>query len=64
MPTLELSRDEIVAEMERVALARRGVSAAELVAEYRAGTLEDPGQIGDVLVLAGLLDPADPYFAD
>jgi hypothetical protein len=63
MPTLELTRDEIVAEMERVAAARRGVSAAQIVADYRAGTLQDPGQVGDVLVLAGLLDPADPYFA-
>ncbi len=63
MPTLELTRDEIVAEMERVAHARRGASAAELIAAYRAGTLDDPGQVGDVLVLAGLLDPADSYFA-
>ena len=64
MPTLELTRDEIVAEMERVALSRRGVSAAELIAWYRAGILDDPGQVGDVLVLAGLLDPSDAYFAD
>jgi hypothetical protein len=63
LPTLELTRDEIVAEMERVAQARQGVSAAELVAAYRDGTLQDPGAIGDVLVLAGLLDPDDPYFA-
>ena len=64
MPTLEMTRGEIVAEMERVAQARLGVSAADVVADYLAGTLEDPGQVGDVLVLAGLLDPADPYFAD
>ena len=63
MPTLELTRDEIVAEMERVARARRGVSAAALIEDYRAGRLQDPGQVGDVLVLAGLLDPSDPYFA-
>ena len=63
MPTLELTRDEIVAEMERVARSRTGVSAAELISAYRAGTLDDPGQVGDVLVLAGLLDPSDVYFA-
>jgi hypothetical protein len=40
------------------------VSAAELIAAYRAGILDDPGQVGDVLVLAGLLDPSDAYFTD
>ena len=64
MPTLELTRDQIVAEMERVARTRRGVSAAKVITDYRAGVLEDPGQVGDLLVLAGLLDPTDPYSAD
>jgi len=60
-PTLELTRDQIVAEMERVACAGRGVPAAKIIADYRAGILKDPGQVGDLLVLAGLLDP---YSAD
>ena len=61
MPTLELSRDEIIAEMERVARHRRQTSAAEIVRAYRAGTLEAPGELADLLVLGDLLDADDAY---
>ena len=61
MPTLELGRDEIVAEMERVAQRRRHMSAADVVRRYRAGTLEAPGELADLLVLGDLLDEDDPY---
>jgi predicted dithiol-disulfide oxidoreductase (DUF899 family) len=61
MPTLELSRDEIIAEMDRVARHRRHTSAAEIVRQYRAGTLEAPGELADLLVLGDLLDADDDY---
>lgn len=62
MPVLEMTREQIIAEMERVTRARLGLSAAEAVRAYRTGTLDDPGRVGDVLVLADLLDPCDPFF--
>jgi hypothetical protein len=61
VPTLELSREQIVAEMERVARRRRHTSAAEVVRQYRAGTLEAPGELADLLVLGDLLDSDDEY---
>ncbi len=61
-PTLDLSREEIVARIEKVARQRRGMSAAELLQAYRRGTLKDPGDVADVLVLADLLAEDDPIF--
>lgn len=56
MATLELTRDEIVAAIEKVAQERRGVSASRLVTDHRAARLDNPGEVGDALVLADLLD--------
>jgi hypothetical protein len=57
--TIEFTRDEIVAAIERVTRARLGKSAAEVISAYRAGNLADAGKVGDALVLADLLDPSD-----
>lgn len=62
--TIELTRDEIVARLEKGAKARRGVSARELVLTYRKGCLEDPGEVADLLALASLLPDEDPLFAE
>jgi hypothetical protein len=63
MPTAELTRDEIIAEMERVAQQRLNVSAAEVVRAYRSGKLDDAGEVADVIVLSTLLAADDPFFA-
>lgn len=62
MPTLELTRDDIIEEMDRVSMDRLGMSAHEVLSRYSAGELEQVGEVGDVLVLADLLDPSDPIF--
>jgi predicted dithiol-disulfide oxidoreductase (DUF899 family) len=62
MPTAELTRDEIVAEMDRVSQQRRHLPAANVLQAYWAGTLEDAGELADVLVLATLLPDDDPLF--
>jgi len=64
MPTAELTRDEIIAEMERVAQQRRHLSAADVMRAYRSGTLEDAGELADVIVLATLLPADDPLFTE
>ncbi|WP_206784226.1 hypothetical protein [Amycolatopsis sp. MtRt-6] len=57
--TVQMTRNEIVAEIEKVTRARLGKSAAEVITSYREGRLADPGAVGDALVLADLLDPDD-----
>ena len=61
---LELTRDEILAQIEDGARHRLGLSARELVRAYRAGCLEDPGSVADLLALAHLLRDDDPVFTD
>jgi hypothetical protein len=58
---LELSREEIVGIIDRDARERRGISGRALVRTYRAGRLEDPGEVADLLVLADLLPDDDPF---
>jgi len=62
--SLELSRDEIVERMERIAETRRGATAAEILRSYRDGTLDEPGELIDFLSLADLLSDDDPLHAD
>jgi hypothetical protein len=50
-----LTREEILEIMDRVAYARRNVSAQEILDAYAAGTLEAPGEVIEVLSLARLL---------
>ena len=64
MPTAELTRDEIIAEMERVAQQRRQLSAAEIIRAYRRGMLEDAGEVADIIVLSTLLPADDPLFVE
>jgi hypothetical protein len=61
VPTLELTREEIIAEMERVAQRRRHTPALDLVRQFRTGTLDEPGEVADLLMLGDLLDPEDEY---
>ena len=58
--SLELSRDEIVSLMEKIARERRGSTAEELLRSYRQGTLDEPGELIDFLSLADLLEDNDP----
>jgi hypothetical protein len=64
MPTLELSRDEIVAQIDAVARHRGYLDAADLLRRWRVGELDDPGPVADALVLADLLDTDDPLLND
>jgi hypothetical protein len=59
IPTLDLTRDDILDEIDRVAKLRRGMSGADLLRIYRDGSLKDPGEVADVLILADLLDSND-----
>lgn len=59
-PVLELTRDEIVSTISEGARLRLGMSAEQLLAAYRAGRLEDPGKVADLLALARLLRDNDP----
>jgi hypothetical protein len=59
---VELSREEIIEIIERGARARCNMSGAELVAAYREGRLEDPGEVADLLMLADLLEDDDSFF--
>lgn len=55
---VELTRDDIVRRLEEGAQRRRGLSAAGLLRQYYAGTLEDPCSLADLLV--DLLEDDDP----
>jgi len=59
---VEYTREEILERLEQEAKARRGMSAGELLRAYRAGRLEEPGEIADLLTLADLLTDDDPIF--
>jgi hypothetical protein len=39
------------------------MSAAEFIRAYRDGTLDEPGELADLLALAYLLPDEDPLFA-
>jgi hypothetical protein len=62
-PILELSREEIVARIEQGARQRRRLSARELLRQYQAGSLDEPGEVADLLALAHLLAEDDPLLA-
>lgn len=57
---LELTRDEILARIDRGAQRRLGMSGAALLRAWREGRLADPGEVADLLALAALLSPDDP----
>lgn len=60
---LELTRDRLVARIERGA-KQRGLpyGVEDLVRAYREGRLEDPGAVADLMALAALLPDDDPLF--
>lgn len=60
---LVMSRADIVRHLETGSQERLGCSATDLIAAWRAGKLDEPGEVADLLVLAGLLGEDDPLFA-
>ena len=62
MPVLELNRDDILKRLNCGAQLRLHMSAEEMLRAYRAGRLDDPGRVADLLVLADLLRDDDPVF--
>ena len=61
--TLELSRGEIIQQLDREAHRRLNISGEELVRRYHKGLLKDCGNVADLLALASLLTEDDPLFA-
>lgn len=60
----ELTREEILALLEAGAQRRLGMTAQAMLCAYRHSRLEDPGVVGDLLVLADLLPLDDPVLGD
>jgi hypothetical protein len=58
--SVALDRDDIIETLEKGAHERRGVSARQLLHDYRAGRLAEPGEVADLLMLGGLLSDDDP----
>jgi hypothetical protein len=58
-----LTREQIIAIIEREAQKRLGLSARELFRRYSKGMLEDPGAVSDLIVVADLLPEDDELFA-
>jgi hypothetical protein len=57
---LELTRDEILEQIEAIAQKKRSMSGPDLIRAHRAGLLEDPDEVFGALVLADLLPKDDP----
>lgn len=49
------TREEILAVIEEKAQARRGMSAIDLLRAYEEGTLDNPSEVYDLILLAKLL---------
>ena len=63
-PVLELTRDQIIAHIDRESRRRLdGLPAEEFLRAYQAGRLKDCGEFADLLALVQLLDPTDPLLA-
>jgi|GEM_PF-1471720 len=60
---IDLSREELIKQLDEESMRRRSMSACDLMLAYRAGRLENPGEVADLLALAGLLPEDDPLFA-
>jgi hypothetical protein len=59
---VELTRAQILERLETGSWRRRNMPARELLRQYRAGQLEDPCDVIDLLALADLLREDDPLF--
>lgn len=53
---VEMSRDEILALIDKGARRRLGISGEALLEKYRRGQLANLGEVADILVLAALLE--------
>jgi len=56
------SRDEIVDVLEKETWRRLEMAPQQMVDAYRDGSLEDPGDVSDLIALAFLLSDDDPLF--
>jgi hypothetical protein len=61
---IELSREELIRRIEGEARRRLHMSAQDLVRCYRAGRLQDPGGVADIIALSNLLPDNDPIFGN
>ncbi len=61
---VELTQDEIVQRIEEQAQQRRHISAQEMVDAFKAGRLDNPGAVIDLLSLAGMLDTDHPLYVE
>lgn len=61
-PVLQLTRDQILTRIERGAKRRLNLGVQDLIKLYRAGRLEDPAAVADLVALAALLNDGDPLF--
>lgn len=57
---VKLSRDQIIASLEKGARRRTGLSAQVMLRRYRKGRLTDPSRITDLIALSNLLHKNDP----
>jgi hypothetical protein len=55
------SREELIAEIDKGARERRGISGRRLVRAWRTGRLRESGEVADILALAFLLGKDDPF---
>jgi|RifCSP16_1_1023843.scaffolds.fasta_scaffold292731_1 hypothetical protein len=60
---LTLTREQIIAIIEREAQKRLGLSARDLFRRYARGELDDPGRVSDLVILSHLLPEDDELFA-
>ncbi len=58
------TRAEIIAEIDQGARARLNLSASDLIRRYKSGRLSEPGRVGDILMLAGLLPKKHPLYVE
>ena len=61
--TVEMTREEMIAEIDRGARKALGLSAAELARAYRERTLDSPGRVAELIAILNLLPDDDPLFA-
>ena len=61
---IELTQDEIVERLELQAPARLGMSAQAMVDLYRAGLIEEPGAVIDLLSFCSMLDLDHPLYLE
>ena len=57
---IELTPNDVAEALERGARKRLRMSAAEMIRRFKAGELDDIGNVMDLIILAGSLDECDP----